>query len=232
MLPEPNGLIHDMKICGNELAAMATTLRFATPTICTLTIFWGFFFFCNIKLHHKTVSNCTKWQLAPDILIYSQAAILNHLQVFYKKCSSPMQTNINGFVFVCFGPNQPPANPLPESLPLVRMKTITRHQVGRFVKRPARGGDEMSRGLKRRSLSIPPQLCPERKRRRQEKMVARQARREQLKRLHRAQVLRCCSISHSCTLKRCSGPQRLFQLLLLPRRRMRAALETWRNLKE
>lgn len=59
------------------------------------------------------------------------------------------------------------------------------------------------------SLSFLPQLYPERKRRKQEKMVARQARREQLKRLHRAQVLPCCSISHSCTFKYRSGPQRL-----------------------
>lgn len=52
---------------------------------------------------------------------------------------------------------------------------------------------------KKNLFSFLPQLCPERKRRKQEKMVARQARREQLKRLHRAQVLPCCAISHSCT---------------------------------
>lgn len=120
-----------------------------------------------------------------------------------------MQTDLNGFVFVCSGPNQPPAKPLQESLPLLRMTTMTRRQVGRFVKRPERAGDEMEPALhKTFSLSVPPQLCPERKGRRQEKMVARQARRDGLKRLHRAQVLRRRSISHWCTLKCCSGPRR------------------------
>lgn len=79
-----------MKISENELAAMATKLRFATPTI----FFFFFFFLNNIKVYHKTVYMKilpgTKQPLAPVILICSQLTILKNLQVFCEKRSGSM----------------------------------------------------------------------------------------------------------------------------------------------
>lgn len=56
---------------------------------------------------------------------------------------------------VCFGPNQPPADLLHESLPLVMMKLTTRHQVGRFGKPTARGVTRCNK-VQKPSLSLLP----------------------------------------------------------------------------
>lgn len=92
------------------------------------------------------------------------------------------------FIFVYI---QPPDSRILKMPLLVTTKTNTRHPIRRLVETVSvQPGSRVvfAPQFSERSLCFRIQPCPERQRRRQERMVSQQAKAEQLKRLHRAQV--------------------------------------------